>query len=67
VSAEAAIYPTSNSVSNRFFKLFEPDRRTLEIQEAPEWRACREANQASQEVISRRSQNLYLTNPSSRR
>lgn len=52
--AEAAIYPTSKPVSNRFSKkLFEPERRALQIEGPPEWRASKEASQVSQVVILR--------------
>ena len=61
MSAEAAIYPTSNSVSNRFFQNFLTEPAKPENPEAPELAASREAAKVSQVIISKKLQNDYLS------
>jgi len=54
MSAEAAIYPTSNSVSNRFFQNFLTQRRTKEEPRTGELAASKETTKPCQAILSKK-------------
>jgi hypothetical protein len=58
MSAEAAIYPTPFSVSNRFFQNFLNRAAKPENPDPPERPASREANQSSQPIILKKLQSI---------
>ncbi|MDI1365704.1 MAG: hypothetical protein PSX79_12725, partial [bacterium] len=63
-----AIYPTPNSVSNRFFQnVLNQSSEPGEIPDPPEWSASRETNLVSQPIILKNIQNNWSIDLTSRR